>query len=551
MGDITVPAKTKELVPSSIHCPMLNTTNYTVWAMRMKIMLQIHKVWETIEGNSMDIDKNVIAIGLLFQSIPESLILQVGGLDSSKAIWEAIKTRHLGAERVKEARLQTLTYEFERLRMNDSDSIDAFSGKLSELASKSAALGEVIEEPKLVKKFLNSLPRKKYIHIIASLEQVLNLNETGFEDIVGRLKAYEERVLDDEKQDETQGKLLFTESNGYQGSYDSSRGRGRGRGARGRGRGRGQGRFNSHDGTTNQWRQNQNKEKKDRSKLICFRCEKAGHFASSCPEKPQKNQEVNKVETQEADAALYLHEIVFLNEEKIIPKAYETKNEEEGTWYLDNGASNHMTGVRSYFAELNENIKGKVKFGDGSCVDIGGKGSILFQGKTGEQQLVIDIYYIPDLKSNILSLGQATEFGCDVRIRHDYLTLHDPHGRLLVKVIRSPNRLYKINLKIGKPICLHTKIEGDTWRWHARLGHINFKTIKDMSKQEMVYGLPEIEEEKQVCEPCLVGKQTRQAFPKTTLYRASRVLELLYADLCGPISPPSLAQNRYIFRSRL
>ncbi|MBW1279456.1 hypothetical protein, partial [Escherichia coli] len=92
--------------------------------------------------------------------------------------------------------------------------------------------------------------------IIASLEQVLDLNRTSFEDIIGRLKAYEERILDDENSVETQGKLFFSNTTTQENhsSYDNSRGRGRGRG---RGlRGRGRGRFNSQD---------RNKEKKDRS----------------------------------------------------------------------------------------------------------------------------------------------------------------------------------------------------------------------------------------------------------------------------------------------
>ena len=60
-------------------------------------------------------------------------------------------------------------------------------------------MGEVLEESKLVKKFLSSLPKKNYIHIIAALEQVLDLNTTSFEDIVGRLKAYEERIKVEEE----------------------------------------------------------------------------------------------------------------------------------------------------------------------------------------------------------------------------------------------------------------------------------------------------------------------------------------------------------------
>ena len=148
---------------SSIKCPMLTSTNYTVWAMRMKITLRVHKAWEAIEIETASVDKNDLALALLFHSIPESLILQVGELEKAKQVWDAIKARYVGAERVREARLQTLMNEFDRLKMKETESIDDFGGKLSELASKSSALGVIIEETKLVKKFLSSLPRKKYI----------------------------------------------------------------------------------------------------------------------------------------------------------------------------------------------------------------------------------------------------------------------------------------------------------------------------------------------------------------------------------------------------
>lgn len=158
----------KEGSSSSIKCPMLSSSNYTVWAIRMRILLRVHKVWDIIETPTDDGEKNDMAIALLFQSIPESLILQVGALDTAKKVWEAIQTRHVGAERVKEARLQTLMAEFDRLKMKDNETIDDFSAKLSEISAKTSALGEDIEEIKLVKKFLKSLPHKKYIHIVAS-----------------------------------------------------------------------------------------------------------------------------------------------------------------------------------------------------------------------------------------------------------------------------------------------------------------------------------------------------------------------------------------------
>ena len=59
--------------------------------------------------------------------------------------------------------------------------------------------------------------------------------------------------------------------------------------------------------------------------------------------------------------------------------------------------------------------------------------------------------------------------------------------------------------------------------------------------------MPHIKINKEIFESCLLGKQARQAFPKSTQYRATKVLELIHGDLCGLITPPSAAKNQYIF----
>ena len=72
-------------------------------------------------------------------------------------------------------------------------------------------------------------------------------------------------------------------------------------------------------------------------------------------------------------------ELILLNEGNLTPKlntATDGKSEDSNMWYLDNGASNHMTGQRSKFTELDESVTGRVKFGDGSTVSIQGKGSV-------------------------------------------------------------------------------------------------------------------------------------------------------------------------------
>ena len=407
----------KEARSSSIKFPMLTSTNYTVWAMRMKIALKVHKVWEVIDPGNKSEEKNNLAIALLFQSIPEALTLQVGDLDTAKSVWDAIKARHIGAERVREARLQTLMAEFERIKMKDGDTIDMFVGRLSEITSKSASLGEVIEEPKLVKKFLKSLPRKKYIHMVASLEQVLDLNETSFEDIVGRMKAYEERVAEDEEDDIAvdQEKLMYANMDYSQDGNSGNYGRGRGRGGRGSWRGRGRGRSGSFQQQRDAYKQGKGR---DLSHITCFQCDKQGHYATECPDKILKLQETTEKkdeETQEADE-LMMNEIVFLNENKVNPNVFEAETDSSNVWYLDNGASNHMSGNRHFFCELDETITGKVRFGDDSRINIEGKGAVCFLFDGGEKKILSNVYYIPELRSNIVSLGQATEVGCEVRM---------------------------------------------------------------------------------------------------------------------------------------
>jgi hypothetical protein len=104
---------------------------------------------------------------------------------------------------------------------------------------------------------------------------------------------------------------------------------------------------------------------------------------------------------------------------------------DDSLWYLDNGATNHMTGCQDAFIHIDTAIRGTVRFGDGSEVAIEGSGTVLFEGKTGEHLLLTGVYFIPRLTTNIISLGQLDEGGCDVHTKDGVLRIHDDKGRLI------------------------------------------------------------------------------------------------------------------------
>jgi hypothetical protein len=212
---------------------------------------------------------------------------------------------------------------------------------------------------------------------------------------------------------------------------------------------------------------------------------------------------------------------------------------------LDTGATNHMTGCQSAFSDLDQNIHGTVWFGDGSIVQIKGMGTILFQCKNGEHHAFAGVYFIPRLTTNIISVGQLDEGGFQTKIDGGVMRIRDTADRLLAKVNRSENRLYILNVEVASPVCFAMKGEECAWLWHARFGHLNFPALRKLAREEMVRGLPEVDQADQICSGCLVGKQRRAPFPRLAEYRVDVPLELVHGDLCGQITPATPSGSRY------
>jgi GAG-pre-integrase domain len=205
----------------------------------------------------------------------------------------------------------------------------------------------------------------------------------------------------------------------------------------------------------------------------------------------------------------------------------EADSNNESVWYLNTGASNHMCGYKHMFTEIEEIVEGHVSFGDASKVKVKGQGEILIQCKDVNEMFISNVYYVPNMKSNILSLGQLLERGYTVFMKERTLYLRDQDNQLLAQVEMTKNRMFKLNLVNVQARCLKACIEDMTWLWHLRFGHLNFGGLRQLSNKKMVKNIPHIDHSDKLCEGCVLGKNPRNSFPKEASYRAKKVLELV------------------------
>lgn len=212
-----------------------------------------------------------------------------------------------------------------------------------------------------------------------------------------------------------------------------------------------------------------------------------------------------------------------------------------------------MSGNKKCLVKLDETVKQTVRLGNDLKLEVAGKGNAKVR-MNGVIHVISDVYYVPELKNNLLRIGQLQEKGLTVMFKGgtDTCRIYHEEKGLILESKMSTNRMYKL---IGEIIqekdkvdstCFHTSSEDLTHLWHCRFGHLSNKGLNVLQRKEMVKGLPKLSKDRKVCDDCMKGKQHRDPIPKKSQWRAKTRLELIHADVCGPISPASNSNKRYI-----
>ncbi|GKA18844.1 putative ribonuclease H-like domain-containing protein [Tanacetum coccineum] len=167
-----------------------------------------------------------------------------------------------------------------------------------------------------------------------------------------------------------------------------------------------------------------------------------------------------------------------------------------------------------------------------------------------------NVYFVNELKFNLFSVSQM----CDKKnyvlfTNTDFLVLSPnfklpDKNQILLKIPRKDN-MYSFDMKNIVPkkslTCLVAKATLDeSMLWHRTLGHINFKNINKLVKDNLVRGLPlKCFENDQTCVACLKRKQHRASCKSKVLNHITKPLFMLHIDLFGPTFVSSLMHKKY------
>jgi len=200
----------------------------------------------------------------------------------------------------------------------------------------------------------------------------------------------------------------------------------------------------------------------------------------------------------------------------------EEKNED--LWFLDSGCSNHMTGNLAMFSMLDESVKSQVTLGTDSKVSVMGKGNVNVLTRKGAKKSITDVYYVPGMKCNLLSIGQLVQKGYNVFFEDDVCTIMDkpPSKQCISEVKMTRNRMFPLrmraDLKNEEKIAavakeaIQSEPKDENWLWHLRFGHLNFGGLNLLNRKGMVRGLPLIEKPENLCEGCILGNNIEKVF---------------------------------------
>lgn len=467
--------------------------NYDKWAFAAQSFLVIDNLEECLQGTETDEKKIAKARAKLILTIDSALYVHVKQTTSAKDLWDKLKSLFDDSGFTRRI---SLLRQLISMRLENCESMGAYVNQLVETAQKLRGTGFQIDEEWIGSLLLAGLP-EKFSPMIMAIEH------SGISITTDAIKV---KLLDMEGDFSVAGKTGSAFVNKSEPAEKMKHG-------------------------ISGSRSNVPFVKRQ-ANVRCFGCKKWGHYKNKCPNKEINKQDDSRFSQKSKEKSTDVFSVIFLNGK--------FKKED---WYIDSGASTHITVVEDWIENPLKTEMKEVVVANNNKVPVRCVCDVKIQTITGKKvnNITVKKHFVPELTTNLLSVSQLIKNGNSVNFDSKGCKIYNRDKILIAKADLVDN-VYKLNIcSSGKTAQCHL---ASAFTWHRRLGHINLSDLRKM-QNGAVNGLDyKGKIEKENCETCCEGKQTRMPF-KHIGTRANGVLDLVHADVCGPMEVLSLEGSRY------
>ncbi|GKE31138.1 zinc finger, CCHC-type containing protein [Tanacetum coccineum] len=213
-------------------------------------------------------------------------------------------------------------------------------------------------------------------------------------------------------------------------------------------------------------------------------------------------------------------------------------------WWIDSGAITHVCKDRCWFKTYELVEDGSVLYmGDDHFAPVHGKGSVVLEFSLGKFITLFNVLYVPKLHKNLISGPVLNKCGYKQVYESDKYILSK--SGVFVGFGYYNNGMFMLNLnKVpdnSGSVYMSSSTVVNASLWHACLGHVHYKRMLEMSKDDLIHA---IDENPEKYTTCMLTKITRQPFKSIT--RKPIILELIHSDLCNFHATPSLGNKKYV-----
>ena len=183
--------------------PYFDGSNYAFWKVQIRAFLcsideavwdAVEISWIRLEAAKSTSDKEALAasnanskaLNAIFCGVSPDEFHQISHITVAKELWQILETMYEGTKKVKDTKLQMLTTRFDELRMSEDESFDSFYSNLNEVVIGKFNLGEKMEDSKVVRKILRSLP-ESFRAKVTAIEESKDLDEIKVQELIGSL----------------------------------------------------------------------------------------------------------------------------------------------------------------------------------------------------------------------------------------------------------------------------------------------------------------------------------------------------------------------------